>query len=359
MGTHENLKAFWSGKVVLLTGHTGFKGAWLALWLEQLGAKVHGLALAPETRPNAFEVLGIEDRIASSRLINMNDFETVQKHVIDIDPDVVFHLAAQALVRKAYKSPLDTFATNIMGTAHILEAIRSSSKPISVIAVTTDKVYHNKEWIWPYRENDPLGGHEPYSASKSGAEHVISAYRQTYFNDESGIKVVSVRAGNVIGGGDWAKDRLIPDAIESFSKQIPLILRNPSATRPWQHVFEPLLGYMIIAEKLENNDLAATAMNFGPDIGDVAPVDQVSKMLARAWGHDAKVEIRRDQSIQESRLLALDNNLARNQLGWLPRLSLEHAISETVLWYKAHLNNEDMLEFSLKQLACFEDLCVL
>ncbi|CAG0908439.1 unnamed protein product [Cyprideis torosa] len=241
-----------------------------------------------------------------------------------------------------------------MGTAHVLEAIRLSERPTTAVIVTTDKVYENREWIWAYREEDRLGGHEPYAASKAAAELVIAAYRQAFFHPGTGVKMSSVRAGNVIGGGDWSTDRLIPDAIRAFRRNEALILRNPNATRPWQHVFEPLFGYLDIAMALYEGLQIPSAMNFGPELKDVQSVGFVSQMMADLWGSGAKVEVQIDKSIRESQLLALDNSLARSHLNWAPTLSLEQAISQTITWYKAYSAGNDMLQLSLEQLARFE-----
>lgn len=352
LSSFKSAHDFWAGKSVLVTGHTGFKGTWLSLWLTELGARVHGASLAPENHPSMFDAIGLSDRLASHSLLNINDLASLWGYYQSVQPEIIFHLAAQALVRPAHYNPINTLATNVMGTAHVLEAMRLSERPTTAVLVTTDKVYDNREWIWPYREQDRLGGHEPYAASKAAAELVIAAYRHAYFTG-TGVKMSSVRAGNVIGGGDWSIDRLIPDAVRSFGKNEPLTLRNPAATRPWQHVFEPLFGYLDIAMALHSGLQIPAAMNFGPELKDVRPVGVVSQMIADYWGDDARVEFKVDKSVRESQLLALDNSLARNHLNWAPTFSLEQAISATVNWYKAYSAGDDMLQVSLEQLIQF------
>lgn len=346
---------FWEGRSVLVTGHTGFKGTWLSLWLTELGAQVHGVALPPEKAENMFDLIALQERLASHSIVNINDLEAYCAKFHEIDPEIVFHFAAQPLVRTAYYNPIMTLSTNILGTAHILEAVRKAKRPTTVVLATTDKVYENREWVWPYREQDRLGGHEPYAASKSAAEIITEAYRHTYFKSNTGIRIATVRAGNVVGGGDWSDDRLIPDAVRAFTSGRPLQLRYPGATRPWQHVFEPVFGYLDIAMALHSSLNIPSTMNFGPDLKDVMPVNLVSQMFAKLWGDEAIIETLGEDTIHEAKSLALDNSLARYHLKWRPTLSLEAAIAQTVMWYKAYIRGDDMLEVSLKQLLEFEN----
>ena len=344
-------KAFWSGKSVLVTGHTGFKGAWLSLWLHRLGAEVHGLSLPPTTNPSLFEVLNLETIFKTSVLGDISDFAIVNDTVKKIQPDIVFHLAAQALVRRAYHIPVETITTNVIGTTHILEAIAQSQHCKVGIMITTDKVYENKEWMWPYRESDELGGHEPYGVSKAAAELVIKAYQESYFQKQ-GKALSSVRAGNVVGGGDWSEDRLVPDAVRAFITGQSLVLRNPAATRPWQQVLEPLFGYLLLAQKSWHNpDDYSIALNFGPDGADIRPVSDVAESCVQFWGEKAswRSEIL-ENPIKESQRLSLDNALAKQALGWQPRWDFDNCMERSISWYKAQHQGLDMLKYSNKQI---------
>jgi CDP-glucose 4,6-dehydratase len=343
---------FWKGKKVFLTGHTGFKGGWLSLWLTSIGAKVTGYSLAPKTTPNLFDVLAIDSLIQKSYIADVRDLASLQKAMSEAKPDVVIHMAAQPLVHYSYANPVETYATNVMGTVHVLESARSVDSIRATVVVTTDKCYENKEWVWGYRENESMGGYDPYSNSKGCAELVTSAYRQSYFSDSnSANKVASARAGNVIGGGDWSEDRLIPDAIKAFQANLPLMIRNPSATRPWQHVLEPLSGYLILAQALyEKGSSFASGWNFGPLDEDNRPVQEVIDLLIASWGQIARWEKEGSEQPHEAHLLKLDCSKARAQLGWTPKWSLEIATQQIVQWHKAFQAKENMQEISLAQI---------
>lgn len=331
--------AFWGGKKVLLTGHTGFKGSWLALWLQQLGAEVVGMALPAVTAPNLFELAGV-GHMFDSRVVDIRNAEQVAQHVRQINPDVVLHLAAQALVRESYRQPVDTFATNVLGTVHVLDAIRNCSRTRVVVAVTTDKVYENNEWHYPYRESDALGGHDPYSASKAACELVINSYRNSFF-EAGNISLSSARAGNVIGGGDWSAERLLPDAAKAWGQGIALNIRRPESVRPWQHVLEPLLAYLVLAEQTWNSPTLAGAYNFGPLPHEAATVREVMCLAKPHWPgaqvHFAEVV----QGPHEAGLLTLDIAKARAVLGLEPRWPLAQAVERTVNWYHRHWQGED------------------
>jgi CDP-glucose 4,6-dehydratase len=344
--------AFWNGKKVFLTGHTGFKGSWLSLWLTSMGAKVTGYALAPNTTPNLFDVLAINSLIEKSHIGDIRDLAGLQKAMTEAKPDVVIHMAAQPLVRYSYANPVETYATNVMGTVHVLECSRSINELRATVIVTTDKCYENKEWVWGYRENEPMGGYDPYSNSKGCAELVTSAYRQSYFSGPNSInKVASARAGNVIGGGDWSEDRLIPDAIKAFEANKPLMIRNPLATRPWQHVLEPLSGYLILAQALFGQGLAfASGWNFGPRDEDNRSVQEVVDLLISGWGASASWEKEGLEQPHEANLLKLDCSKARAQLGWTPKWDLKNAVQKIVEWQKAFQAKENMQEVSLSQI---------
>lgn len=325
---------FWSGKKVFVTGHTGFKGGWLVLWLEQLGAIVTGYALAPDQNPSLCELAGVEATMRSVRG-DIRDSASLVGAMEAAAPEIVFHLAAQPLVRRSYVEPALTFETNVVGTVNVLEAVRATPTVTTVVAITTDKVYENKEWLWAYRENDRLGGYDPYSASKACSELVISSWRRSYFSGSREIAVSSARAGNVIGGGDWSEDRLVPDCIKAFEKRQKVVIRNPHATRPWQHVLEPVGGYLLLAEKMaEDRNAHSTAWNFGPDPADVKPVGWIVDRLVSEWGGEASWSIEGEGQPHEASLLAVDATLARARLGWSPRLSLPEALQRTVKWYR-------------------------
>lgn len=343
---------FWKGKKVFLTGHTGFKGSWLSLWLASMGAEVTGYSLAPNTTPNLFDVLAIDSLIEKSHIADIRDLTGLQKAMSEAKPDVIIHMAAQPLVRYSYANPVETYATNVMGTVHVLESTRVIDAVRATVVVTTDKCYENKEWVWGYRENEPMGGYDPYSSSKGCAELVTSAYRQSYFSDfNSANKVASARAGNVIGGGDWSEDRLIPDAIKAFEANKPLMIRNPLATRPWQHVLEPLSGYLILAQALYEQGLSfASGWNFGPRDEDNRTVQEVVDLLISGWGDAARWEKQGTEQPHEANLLKLDCSKARSQLGWTPKWDLEAATQKIVQWQRAYQAKESMQKVSLEQI---------
>lgn len=327
--------AQWRGRRVFLSGHTGFKGGWLSLWLASLGAEVAGYALPPSTTPSLFELAGLEGALAGHHLADIRDPATLGAALAAAEPEVVFHLAAQPLVRLSYREPLETWATNVMGTANLLEAVRHCPSVRAVVAVTTDKCYDNREWVWGYRETDPLGGHDPYSASKAGAELVAQSYRKSFFAGQ-GPLLATARAGNVIGGGDWSEDRLIPDAARAASAGRDLLIRNPSATRPWQHVLESLHGYLLLAERLLAGEAEfADAFNFGPDAADNLRVADVLARLQAHWPELSwKLDPAAGEAPHEARALYLDSAKARSRLGWLPVWSLDRGLEMTAKWYR-------------------------
>ena len=343
--------SIWQNRSVFVTGHTGFKGSWLALWLYQLQAKLWGYALQPPTVPNLFEVAQVKSCLQADIRADINDLGTLQEALNTAQPEIVFHLAAQPLVRESYVNPVSTFATNVMGTAHLLEAVRSLDSVRAVVIITTDKVYENREWLYPYREIDPLGGYDPYSASKAAAELVTSSYYRSFFTGRS-VGIATARAGNVVGGGDWATDRLIPDCLRSFEKGQPVTLRYPQAIRPWQHVLEPLAGYLLLAENLFTDpESYSQSWNFGPDSRDEARVLEVAKMMAELWGEGVQVnaEVLNEQP-HEAGLLKLDTTQAQHHLGWRPRWSIQQALLATVEWQKFWLMGREMNHFCLEQI---------
>ncbi len=341
---------FWKGKTVLLTGHTGFKGSWLSLWLQSLGAQVHGLSLEPPTSPNLFAVAQVAAGMDSHTIGDIRDLATVKKAIHAAQPDIVIHLAAQPLVRLSYAEPVETYATNVMGTVHVLEAARSTPGIKAIVVVTTDKCYENKEWAWGYRENESMGGHDPYSNSKGCAELVISAYRSSFLAS-SEIAVASARAGNVIGGGDWAIDRLIPDILRGCEKNQPVTIRNPYSTRPWQHVLEPLSGYLTLAEHLYTQGQAyAEGWNFGPKDEDAKPVQWIVEHMVKSWGNGASWQQDGGVHPYEANYLKLDISKARTRLDWLPRWPLETALELITTWHQAYLAKSDMKKLCLAQI---------
>ena len=336
------------GKKVLVTGHTGFKGSWLSLWLHELGANISGISLSPESSPNHWDMLGL---CVDDRRIDVRDFDGISKAVQEIQPDIVFHLAAQPLVRRSYRDPLETWSTNVMGTANILEACRLTSSVSAVVVVTTDKCYQNNEWTWGYRETDSLGGHDPYSASKAGAELVTASFRDSFFNKSNDLYVATARAGNVIGGGDWSEDRLIPDLIRSMQANKSTEIRSPNSTRPWQHVLEPLSGYLLLGQKLLLGDKAfADAWNFGPEPSGNQPVSKIVLNLGKIWG-ELKWHTSNKRHPHEANLLYLDSSKARNKLNWKPVWDVDVALKNTALWYYEWMQNGQLA--SQKQLAEF------
>jgi CDP-glucose 4,6-dehydratase len=340
------------GKKVLVTGHTGFKGSWLCLWLAEIGAEVFGFALEPPTRPSFHDQCRIGSRLSASVRGDVRDLDALQRAIRDWSPEIVFHLAAQALVRQSYAAPVETFQTNVMGTVHLLEACRQSASVRAVINVTSDKCYENKEWAWGYRENDALGGHDPYSSSKACAELVTAAYQRSYADTtETGRGLASVRAGNVIGGGDWAEDRLMPDCVRSLSSGTSVTVRNPHSIRPWQHVLEPLHGYLMLAARMaEAPGEFSGAWNFGPDEGSVLTVAEMVHLMIREWG-TGEVKTAPAAALHESRVLRLDSSKAKALLGWKPRWDVRTALSKTVEWHKRLRAGEDMLAVSRGQIA--------
>jgi CDP-glucose 4,6-dehydratase len=346
-------RAFWRGRRVLLTGHTGFKGGWLALWLADMGAEVHGYALAPPTEPNLFGVARVQDCLASHRVADVRDGDAVLAAVQAARPEIVLHLAAQPLVRHSYAAPVETYAVNVMGTVNLLEALRQVSGVRAVVNVTSDKCYENREWFWPYRENEALGGFDPYSSSKACAELVTAAYRQSFL-EPAGTGLASARAGNVIGGGDWAADRLVPDFLRALDSGEALVLRSPAAVRPWQHVLEPLAGYLMLAERLHaSSGPFAGAWNFGPDEADARTVQWIVERLCKSVP-GARWNCTDQPQPHEAATLRLDSAKAKSALGWRPRWDLATALDATLDWHRAWRRGDDMARFSLSQIAAYE-----
>jgi CDP-glucose 4,6-dehydratase len=351
--------SFYRGKKVFLTGHTGFKGGWLASWLDRLGAQVHGFSLAPGTSPNFFDSVGLVDRV-ENEFGDVCDLNILKASIQRFEPDMVFHLAAQPLVRLSYQEPVETFETNVMGTVKVLEAVRSCQSVKACVMITSDKCYQNNEWIYSYRENDPLGGHDPYSASKGAAEIVINSYRSSFFNNrtkrQKGCGIASARAGNVIGGGDWSNDRIIPDSIRSLNEFKPVIVRNPFAVRPWQHVLEPLYGYLSLGRSLATDPSGFdSAWNFGPVSSNVN-VRSLVDMVIREWGsgtwHDASTA----DSSHEAHYLRLDSTKSENLLSWRGVLTVKEAVGLTVAWYKEFYAGRDMAQVTAAQIAKYEEM---
>jgi CDP-glucose 4,6-dehydratase len=343
---------FWRGKRILVTGHTGFKGSWLSLWLQSMGAEVYGLSLAPPTDPNLFTAAEVANGMVSA-IGDVRDYETVYSTMQLCRPEIVFHLAAQPLVRLSYKEPVATYATNVMGTVHVMEAARQTGTVRAIVNVTTDKCYENKEWLWGYREDEPMGGHDPYSNSKGCSELVTSAYRRSFFAN-SDIAVASARAGNVVGGGDWALDRLVPDILRAFESQRKVMIRNPDSIRPWQYVLEPLSGYLRLAEMLYTQGQAwAEGWNFGPNDEDAQPVNWIVEKMAAAWGNGAAWELDGEQHPHEAHYLKLDISKAKARLDWRPRWNLAKSLDQIVSWQKAWLAGENMKLMCLEQIESY------
>jgi CDP-glucose 4,6-dehydratase len=350
----------WHSRRVLITGHTGFKGGWLALWLSRLGADLRGYSLAPSTEPNLFTVARVGAAVDDVRG-DIRDAASLDSALREFQPEVVFHLAAQPLVRLSYDDPIGTYETNVIGTARVLDAVRRTPSVRAVVSITTDKCYENKEWAWGYRETDPLGGYDPYSSSKACAEIVSAAYRQSYFPvtrlAEHGVALATARAGNVIGGGDWSGDRLIPDLVRGFLAGEPVRIRRPRAIRPWQHVLEPLHGYIRLAEELLTHDPKfATAYNFGPLEDDARPVEWIAEKMTQFWGDGASWVLDADPGVHEAGYLKLDASRARADLAWTPRLRLESALQWLVQWYRAWQAGADMHAFTMEQIVAYEAL---
>lgn len=352
-------RQFWAGKKVFITGHTGFKGSWLCLWLQQLGAKVTGYALQPPTNPSLFEVADVAQDMKSI-IGDIRDAAALGKAIREAAPDIVVHMAAQPLVRRSYVDPVETYSTNVMGTVHLLEAVRQTPSVRAIVNVTSDKCYDNKEWVWGYRESEPMGGFDPYSNSKGCAELITAAYRSSFFNPEQyaehQVALASGRAGNVIGGGDWAAERLVPDILRAISENRPIVIRNPHAIRPWQHVLEPLSGYLQLAQKLYEEGAAyAEGWNFGPNNEDAKPVQWIVEQLIQQWGDGASWKLDQAKHPHEAHYLKLDCSKAKMRLNWHPKWSLSKALECIITWHKAHQRGDDMREFSLRQIAEFEE----
>jgi CDP-glucose 4,6-dehydratase len=358
--TVENMveASFWEGKVVLLTGHTGFKGSWLSLWLQSMGVNVIGYALAPPTNPSLFVAANVANGMTSLEG-DIRDIAALSKVFKKYQPEIVIHMAAQSLVRHSYANPIETYSTNVMGTVHLLEAARLAGSVRAIVNVTSDKCYENREWVWGYRENEAMGGYDPYSNSKGCAELVTSAYRNSYFNPKNfadhQVALASVRAGNVIGGGDWAEDRLIPDIMRAIVRGEPVRIRNPNAIRPWQYVLEPLSGYLMLAEKLwEDGAAYGEAWNFGPNDEDAKPVSWIVARLTKIWGKGASWVLDDGDHPHEAHYLKLDCSKAKSRLNWQPRWHLEDTLSAIVDWHHERQTGEDMRAVTLRQIAAYK-----
>jgi len=353
-------KSFWNGKKVLITGHTGFKGSWMSLWLKINGANVTGYALPPPTTPSFFEIGNIhKDMISITG--DVRDLQHFQAVVAKYRPEIIIHMAAQPIVRYSYSNPIETFSTNIMGTVNVLETVRQTDSVKVVLIITSDKCYDNKEWLWGYRENDPMGGHDPYSSSKGCAELITSAFHRSYFSKDNfkkhGVAVASARAGNVIGGGDWGQDRLIPDIMRAIMKNQPVMIRNPHAYRPWQHVLEPLSGYMCLIKKLwEDGEKFAGGWNFGPEDSDCEPVSWIMKNLDHLWDGSINWKLDSTDNPHEATYLKLDCSKAKKLLGWFPKLKLATALEWVAQWYSIYFNSKNIREISEKQISQYEKI---
>ena len=341
---------FWRGKRVLVTGHTGFKGSWLCLWLQEMGASVRGISLEPELDPAMFYVADVGDGMEHC-IADIRNLSAIKHLFTDFSPNVVFHMAAQPLVRMSYKLPVETIETNVMGTVNVLEASRLSKDLRAIVNVTTDKCYENREWVWGYREDEPMGGHDPYSSSKGCVELLSAAYRKSFLKD-CGIAMATARAGNVIGGGDWSPDRLLPDIFRSLENGLPIEVRNPGAIRPWQHVLEPLAGYLVLAESLygEEGDSFSEGWNFGPRDEDARSVEWIVNQICSTWVGDANWIIQAGNHPHEANFLKLDISKAQQRLNWSPRWNLGTALENSVHWHRAWVEGQDMRNFSLKQI---------
>jgi len=353
-------RAFWVGRNVFITGHTGFKGSWLSLWLSRLGASVTGYALEPPTQPNLYEQARVSDSIRSITG-DIRNFDQIKSALAEIRPDVVLHMAAQSVVRRGYEDPIETYSSNVMGTVYLFEALRQLKNPCVVVNVTSDKCYLNREWVWGYREDEPFGGRDPYSNSKACAELVTAAYRESFFPpaalEQHGIALGSARAGNAVGGGDWTKDQLIPDLMRAFLSGNPCLIRNPGATRPWQFVLEPLRGYLMLAERLASDGSSyASGWNFGPADQDAKPVAWIADELSRLWGDGAQWVC--DSSIhpKEAYALKLDASKAKADLGWHPVLPLAEGLRWIVDWYRTYLEKGNIRQITENQIAVYEEL---
>ena len=351
-------KNFWEKKKVFITGHTGFKGSWLSLWLHSLGAIVTGYALTPPTIPSLFELCKI-DNLITSIIGDVRNGELLNRAMLEASPEIVIHMAAQSIVRDSYKDPVETYSTNVMGTVNLFEAVRRCKGVKAVINVTTDKCYENREWYWGYRENEPMGGYDPYSNSKACSELVTSSYRNSFFNskdyDAHGVGIASARSGNVIGGGDWAPDRLVPDCVRSILKGEKIIIRNPQAIRPWQHVLEPLWGYLILAQRLyEKGPKYADAWNFGPDDQDARTVEWVVSRMCVKWVENAAYVVDAGNHPHEAHYLKLDCSKAKSELQWYPKWNLEQAIDKVIEWVQAYREGKDVNRICQRQIEEYE-----
>jgi len=348
-------KQFWQGKRVFLTGHTGFKGSWLSLWLNKLGAKVTGYALPGPTSPSLFELANVEDSLDESIIGNITDLDQLKNAICQAKPEIIIHMAAQPLVRKSYEDPITTYHTNVVGTLNVLEASRACSSIRVILNVTTDKIYENKEWHRGYREDDTLGGFDPYSSSKACSELITSAYRSSFFK-ETNIKVATARAGNVIGGGDWAENRLIPDVISTLATGEKIVIRSPKAIRPWQHVLEPLSGYLLLCEQLYlNGEAYAQAWNFGPQNRDAKTVEWVVEQLIQKWPYEnSGYQVHNNNELHETKILMLDCSKANRELAWSPRWGIATALDFTIQWYVDYLNNKNMKQTCEAQIDAYE-----
>ena len=342
--------SFWKGKKVYLTGHTGFKGSWLSLWLQNMGVIVKGYSLEVNTQPALFVQANVASEM-ESEIGDIRNLEQLTKSMVSFSPDILIHMAAQPLVRLSYQEPVDTYTTNVIGTVNVLEAARKCSDLKAIISVTTDKCYENKEWEWGYRENEPMGGHDPYASSKGCAELVTSAYRRSFFSTEHTASLASARAGNVIGGGDWAEDRLIPDILRAFEKSEPVVIRNPLSTRPWQHVLEPLSGYLVLAQELFlNGDEFAEGWNFGPKDEDCKPVSWILDKMVESWGGNASWSLDKKNNPHEAGFLKLDCSKAAIRLRWKPKWDLQLTLKSIVDWHQIYSNGGDIKKQCLKEI---------
>ena len=351
--------AFWQGKRVFLTGHTGFKGSWLSLWLQAMGAQVSGFALAPDAGKSLFTQAAVNQGMTST-IGDVRDLAALQSAMAAAQPEIVIHMAAQALVRTSYSDPVSTYATNVMGTVHLFEAIRHTPGVRAVVNVTTDKCYENREWVWGYRENEPMGGHDPYSSSKACSELVSASFRNSFFPVDKfaqhGVAVATARAGNVIGGGDYAADRLIPDIVAAFGAGTPVRIRNPHAVRPWQHVMEPLCGYLMLAEALhEHGPRFAEAWNFGPNADDTQPVEWIVRHMARLWGPQARWEVDGGEHPHEAHTLRLDTSKANRLLHWTPQMNIQTALDWVTDWYRDASQGGSARELTLNQIRAYQE----
>lgn len=354
------VEMFWQGRRVFITGHTGFKGGWLSLWLNLLGAEIAGYSLAPLATPNLFRIAGV-DQFTDTTIADICDLDALITALRRHRPEILFHLAAQPLVRASYVTPLETYRCNVLGTCTLLEAARACDSVRAIVVITTDKCYENREWVWAYRENDALGGYDPYSNSKACTELAVSAWRQSFFSPaeylKHGVALASARAGNVIGGGDWSMDRLVPDVVRSFLADEPAHIRNPKATRPWQHVLEPLRGYLALAKRLVEDGVAfAEAWNFGPSYEDAKPVEWIVDQLAAQWGSGAKWKIDRSEQPHEAQTLRLDWSKSMHALGWSPVMALEEGLRFTIGWHRAWHQGADMKKYTEKQIQQYMQL---